>query len=183
MTASHDERETYDPDSLRAPVRTQDAPNAAPGQGVRATGAASGHWEPARGAGPDDWLDAAHAYATLSGAASSSAARDGHAAAQPSRDVGAGDEQLDAGHRTRVVTTDAANVAVGLLDEVTKRVMSTDYIDASHVRVAVDGARVTLSGSVVDERSRDRVEQLVAGCNGVQGIDNQLRVQRAAGDR
>lgn len=165
MTASHDERETYDPRSLNGRVHTQDDPGHS--TGVKTTGTGSAEWRPARGAGPDDWLDAAHAYATLS-----NASRSGPPASEP----------LSVVHRA-TVTSDASSVTAGLLDEVTKRVMSTDYIDASHVRIAAENGSVTLTGTVADERSRAQIEQLVAGCDGVKGIDNQLCVERAAGDR
>ncbi|MGI4860889.1 MAG: BON domain-containing protein [Janthinobacterium lividum] len=165
MTASHEERETYDPRSLKAPVATQDGPDRS--AGVKATGTGSAEWHPARGAGADDWLDASHAYATLSA---------------ESR-VGSPQRGADAHDRQTPVTSDAPNLTASLLEEVTKRVMATDYIDASRVRIVEQEGRVTLTGTAPDERSRTQIEQLVAGCDGVKGIDNQLRVERAAGDR
>ncbi|MGI4982917.1 MAG: BON domain-containing protein, partial [Janthinobacterium lividum] len=127
----------------------------------------SAEWHAAQGAGPDDWLNAAHAYATISNVSRSGLPSNAapHAAYQAT------------------VTSDAASVTVSLLDDVTKRVMSTDYIDASRIRIAAEDGRVALTGIVADERSKAQIEQLVAGCDGVQGIDNQLRIERAAGDR
>ncbi|MCY0387630.1 BON domain-containing protein [Robbsia sp. Bb-Pol-6] len=162
MTANHEERETYDPRLLERAVRTQEDPSQS--SEVKATGTGSAEWHPAQGAGPDDWLDPAHAYATLSSA---------------SRSSGAGTH----GRQQACVTTDAPNRVATLLEEVTKRVMSTDYLDTSHVRLAIQDGMVTLSGSVPEERGAEQIEQLVAGCDGVKGIDNQLRVERAAGDR
>jgi osmotically-inducible protein OsmY len=71
-----------------------------------------------------------------------------------------------------------------LMATIVAHVMSTDYIDVSHVHISVSRSQVTLSGTVQTEANRREIEQLVAGCDGVHLIHNQLRVEfRAAVER
>ena len=50
-------------------------------------------------------------------------------------------------------------------------------LDASDVTVSVAGGKVTLEGTVPEQRMRRCIEDLVDACPGVQDIDNRIRIR------
>jgi osmotically-inducible protein OsmY len=56
--------------------------------------------------------------------------------------------------------------------------LANERLDASDVRVSVEGGRVTVEGTVPERRMKPCIEALIEACPGVQDIDNRLRVRR-----
>lgn len=183
MTSSHEERKTYDPYGVPHAKQPYDAREAARADErgtdhdeVVTTGTAAGAWvAPVRPA-VDDWLSTDRCYAQ-------------HDAMAGNRWRGeAPPAGVESGlHAVDKDRDDSADVGGDVDDVLSKniaqRVLATDYIDVSHVHVAVARANVTLTGSVLTERQLKEIETLVAGCRGVRRIDNRLRVQGVAGGR
>lgn len=72
-------------------------------------------------------------------------------------------------------TRSAANADERLRELIRERLTEDPDIDAGDVIVLVSEGRVTLSGSVVDEHTRDVIEQCVENC-GARAVDNHLLV-------
>ncbi len=61
--------------------------------------------------------------------------------------------------------------------EVAARLKQATEIDSRNVSIDVQTCMVILKGSVRDARARQRIEELVEACPGVQDVDNRIRVQ------
>jgi osmotically-inducible protein OsmY len=59
---------------------------------------------------------------------------------------------------------------------IANRLAAADDGEIDRVHVAVQRACVTLRGEVSSRRSMGRIEALIASCEGVSRIDNQMRV-------
>nr|MBF0685304.1 BON domain-containing protein [Pseudomonas sp.] len=59
--------------------------------------------------------------------------------------------------------------------------LSLRGIDVADVSVQVRDGRVTLDGSVSDVHMKQRIEDIASTCAGIQRIDNNLGIARAAG--
>jgi len=57
------------------------------------------------------------------------------------------------------------------------RDLSNDRLDASDVTVTVAGGKVTLEGTVPEQRMKHYIEDLVDACPGVQDVENRIRVR------
>ncbi len=66
-----------------------------------------------------------------------------------------------------------------ILDDVAHR-LSLGYLDASDIEVAVKGGEVSLTGTVVDRRTRRLAEELIEDCVGVKDVDNRLKIAGTA---
>jgi osmotically-inducible protein OsmY len=64
-----------------------------------------------------------------------------------------------------------------LRSEIVQRLRQEAQIDARHVSVAVEGCRVTLTGSVPDRHTWQAIEDLAEAAPGVQDVDNRLRIE------
>lgn len=63
-----------------------------------------------------------------------------------------------------------------LKEDISERLMVAYHIDSSEVTVEVQGAKVTLDGTVPSRHMKHAIEDLVDGCPGVLDIDNRVRV-------
>ena len=63
-----------------------------------------------------------------------------------------------------------------ILEDVCERLRADDEVDASEIRVSVDGGQVTLAGSSATRRQRQQAEQIAAAVAGVVDVHNQVRV-------
>lgn len=60
--------------------------------------------------------------------------------------------------------------------ELEERLLHSDRIDSSQVKVAVEGGRVTFDGTVPDLAMKHHIEDLADHCPGVEDIQNRVRV-------
>jgi osmotically-inducible protein OsmY len=67
-------------------------------------------------------------------------------------------------------------------EDIYEQIVQRQHLHADNVNVQVKDGRVTLTGDVPDRRMKHEIEDLVDRCLGVKDIENQLRVQRDAGD-
>lgn len=65
-------------------------------------------------------------------------------------------------------------------EEICDELMQTDHIDSSEVTVQVASAKVTLDGTVPERWMKHAIEDLAAGCSGVQDVDDRIRIKVAA---
>ena len=65
-----------------------------------------------------------------------------------------------------------------LKEDISERLMSAAYVDASEVSVEVKDGKVTLEGSVHERRMKHCIEDIVDDCMGVKDIDNRIRVSQ-----
>ena len=65
-------------------------------------------------------------------------------------------------------------------EEICDELMQTDHIDSSEVTVQVAGSKVTLDGTVPERWMKHAIEDLAAGCSGVQDVDDRIRIKAAA---
>lgn len=63
-------------------------------------------------------------------------------------------------------------------EDINERLFEDDHLDASDIEVEVSGGEVTLSGQVIDRRSKRRAEDLAEDCSGVKDVQNNIRVKR-----
>jgi len=63
-----------------------------------------------------------------------------------------------------------------LKEDVSERLFEAYHIDSSEVTVEVQGAKVTLEGTVPSRHMKHAIEDLVDNCPGVADIDNRIRV-------
>ena len=63
-------------------------------------------------------------------------------------------------------------------EDVCERLFVDDDVDASDIEVAVNGATVTLSGTVHDRFEKRRAEDIAESVLGVRDVQNQIRVAR-----
>jgi BON domain len=63
-----------------------------------------------------------------------------------------------------------------LFEEVCERLTDDDVVDASEVEVQVNGAEVTLTGTVASRREKRRAENVAWSVPGVRDVMNALRV-------
>ena len=63
-------------------------------------------------------------------------------------------------------------------EEIQER-LANGYIDASDVEVAVQNGEVTLTGSVVDRRTRRMAEELLDPIRGIKDVTNRIRAKSA----
>ncbi|RKP59210.1 BON domain-containing protein [Pararobbsia silviterrae] len=69
-----------------------------------------------------------------------------------------------------------------ILAEVTERLMRTESLDISDVRIAVVSANVTLEGFVPHRFMQHVIEDVVDHCAGVREIDNRIHVRHRPGE-
>jgi hypothetical protein len=65
---------------------------------------------------------------------------------------------------------------------VSEALADDDYIDASHIEIAVKNGDVTMTGTVEDRRTKRMAEDCVERVSGVKDVQNQLRVQSESGN-
>ena len=65
-------------------------------------------------------------------------------------------------------------------DDVCERLRDDPFLDASGIEVRVEGADVTLAGSVSGSADRRRAQDLAENVSGVGQVKNELRVESAA---
>jgi osmotically-inducible protein OsmY len=65
-------------------------------------------------------------------------------------------------------------------DDVCERLRDDPFLDASGIEVRVDGADVTLAGSVSGSADKRRAQDLAENVSGVGQVKNELRVESAA---
>lgn len=63
-----------------------------------------------------------------------------------------------------------------LQEDISERLLEAYHIDSSEVTVAVQGAKVTLEGTVPSRHMKHAIEDMVDACPGVLEIDNRVRV-------
>ena len=65
-------------------------------------------------------------------------------------------------------------------EDICDRLTDDDLVDASNVRVQIQGDEVILSGSVNSREEKRRAEDLVESISGVRNVENRIRVGRAS---
>jgi len=68
-------------------------------------------------------------------------------------------------------------------EDICERLTQDGYLDATDIEVEVQGAQVTLRGSVDGRRSKRRAEDMADEVSGVRDVRNELRVNQASGDK
>ncbi|BAH40965.1 hypothetical protein GAU_3923 [Gemmatimonas aurantiaca T-27] len=68
-------------------------------------------------------------------------------------------------------------------EELSEQLERHAMIDASEIEVKVDGGEVTLSGTTTDRRTKRLAEDLADRVAGVREVQNQIRLQRADGQK
>jgi hypothetical protein len=64
-----------------------------------------------------------------------------------------------------------------LASEICQRLEQNQFVEASRIAVQVSGGEVTLEGIVENRYARERAEQLARESEGVQSVDNRIRIQ------
>ena len=64
-----------------------------------------------------------------------------------------------------------------LESEICRRLEENQFVEASRVHVQTAGGAVTLDGIVENRFAKERAEQLALEIEGVQSVDNRIRVQ------
>lgn len=69
-----------------------------------------------------------------------------------------------------------------ILEDVNDRLAGDAWVDASHITVTVEGAEVTLDGTVSDRAAKRRAEDLVERVSGVREVQNNLKIRPGEAD-
>lgn len=86
-----------------------------------------------------------------------------------------GDESYDFGeHDERQAPTKADK---RIEEDLNSRLTDDAYVDASNIEVTVDKGVVILNGTVVDNSSKHRAEDIAALVSGVSNVENRLQVK------
>src|SRR5690606_23538600 len=59
--------------------------------------------------------------------------------------------------------------------------LSLHGIDLRDISIGVENGRVSLDGSISDQQMKERIEEIISECDGVQHVNNNLGIAKAAG--
>jgi osmotically-inducible protein OsmY len=82
--------------------------------------------------------------------------------------------------RSRADTSDQNQSARMMEDRIYSRLASSGSLGGANIDVKVNGRTAVLTGSVADEQSRERAARLARRVSGVETVQNNLTVDRAA---